>query len=204
MPINGVQWLAAFQHIVFGDEDDVTFRQKFVISAGFLQVGIQHAAIIARPSGVGARIIPLDFNVVGAVFAINSKNVQPDVMTVHVVQFHLGGYMFHHQIRFPKNDPQHQLHTFCIVLEAGLHEAIVHQPQLPNPFPDGFRAKRRMGRNCVVVVRFVERHVCSSVTDAFTMFSTGAVVNTVPDDFPAWWKVYLFLRGEANSPQERA
>ena len=93
-----INWMAATQHIMLGDENDIGFVQLLIFITGFGHIGVDQAAVIPDTLHASAFIAALHLDIVDAVCFIDGQNIQPHRASLQILNIVLAVCTLYTQI----------------------------------------------------------------------------------------------------------
>jgi hypothetical protein len=127
--LNVINRKALPQHIVFCDEDYITFIERFILFSGFCYVCIDQAAVVSGSLHSCAMIAALDLDVVHMILLIDRQNIKSDGAPLKVFNSILAGGFCDLQIITFQNNLEQKFSALC-VLKDFRHEVIIEQAQI--------------------------------------------------------------------------
>ena len=131
-PVNVIDWVAAAQHIMLCDEDDIGFVQLLIFIAGFGHIFVDQTAVIPSTLDASTFIAALNLDIVNAVCFIDGQNIQPYRAPLQILNIVLTVDTLHLQVCALQDDLQQEFGTGRI-LEHLVHEIVVQQAQTAKP-----------------------------------------------------------------------
>lgn len=131
-PVDVINRAAAAQYILLRDKNHIGFVQLLVLIAGFGDVGIDEAAVVAGAFYTCALVAALHLDVVDPPGGVNRQNVQTDRTPLQIPNVVLTVDTLHLQVCALQDDLQQEFGTGRI-LEHLVHEIVVQQAQTAKP-----------------------------------------------------------------------